>query len=89
MNKADLILALADQENLSHVEAEKAINGALELIKKALIAGEEVKLSGFGIFAKKERPARVGTNPSTREKIVIPASKSVTFKPSKALKAEL
>jgi DNA-binding protein HU-beta len=48
--------------------------------------GEKVQISGFGIFEVKEREARVGRNPRTKEAIEIPASKAPAFKPSKALK---
>jgi DNA-binding protein HU-beta len=45
-----------------------------------------VQLSGFGIFEVKEREARVGRNPRTKETIQIPATRTPVFKPSKALK---
>lgn len=89
MNKADLIAAIVAKGILSHRDAETAIDEALEIMEEALAKGEAVKLSGFGIFEKKERAARTGTNPSTRAKIEIPASNSVVFKPSKSLKEKL
>ena len=48
--------------------------------------GDKVQLSGFGIFEVKDRQARVGRNPKTKEAIEIPASRQPVFKPSKALK---
>ena len=45
-----------------------------------------MQLSGFGIFEVKEREARIGRNPRTKETIQIPASKSPVFKASSALK---
>jgi len=89
MNKAELIKAVADKAEVSTRDAEAVLDGVLELIANALVKGEAVKLSGFGTFEKKVRAARVGTNPSTREKIEIPASKSAVFKPSKTLKEKL
>ena len=41
---------------------------------------------GFGSFEVKERAARTALNPSTREKMNIPACKVVSFKAGKALK---
>ena len=52
----------------------------------ALENGEKVQLSGFGTFEVKEREARIGRNPHTKEAIEIPATKVPVFKPSKALK---
>lgn len=89
MNKADLIAAAALKADVSKSDAEKVIGVALELIEAALMRGEEVKLSGFGIFEKKSRAARAGTNPANGIKIEIPASATVSFKPSKGLKEKL
>lgn len=89
MNKAELIQAVAAKAEVSHVDAERVVDEVLALIEEKLVAGEEVKLSGFGIFSKKERAARNGTNPSNGAKIVIPAANSVAFKPSKTLKEKL
>ena len=89
MNKAELIKAVAEKAEVSTRDAEAVLDGVLDLISAALVKGEAVKLSGFGTFEKKERAARVGTNPSTRAKIEIPASKSAVFKPSKTLKEKL
>ncbi len=89
MNKAELINAVSELAEISKREAEKAVNAVFDEIEKALLKGEEVKISGFGIFEKKERKAREGSNPATHEKITIAASKTVNFKPSKALKEKL
>ena len=89
MNKAELIAAAAAKAEVSHRDAEAVIEAVLELIEENLVAGREVKISGFGIFEKKGRAARVGTNPSSGEKIEIPASNTVGFKPSKGLREKL
>lgn len=89
MNKAELIKAVAEKAELNLRDAEAAVDAAVDIVTDALINGEEVKISGFGIFAMKERAAREGTNPATQEKIHIDASKTVTFKVSKALKDRL
>jgi DNA-binding protein HU-beta len=89
MNKAELILEVAEKAELQKKEAEAAVEALLGLVEKALVAGDEVKISGFGIFEVKHRAARAGTNPSTGKKIKIPASKAVAFKPSKALKEKI
>jgi len=86
MNKAEIIKAVAEKAEVSTHDAEAVLNGVLDLMVAALLKGEEVKLTGFGTFEKKVRAARVGTNPANGEKINIPASNSVAFKPSKTLK---
>ena len=89
MNKAELVQAAAVKAEVSHRDAEIVFDAILEIIEEKLLAGEAVKVSGFGIFEKKERASRVGTNPATGEKIQIPAAKSVVFKASKGLKGKL
>lgn len=89
MNKADLIQAVSEKADVSHLDAENVIDEFLKLIEKAIVRGEEVKLSSFGIFEKKQRKERRGTNPSDGAHIIIPASATVSFRPSKNFKAKL
>ena len=62
------------------------LSAALDTISAALEKGDKVQLSGFGIFEAKERQARVGRNPHTKEPIDIPATRVPVFKASKVLK---
>ena len=86
MNKAELVTAVAEKAGLSKKDSEKAINAAFDAITDALVAGDKVQLVGFGAFEVKERNARVGRNPKTKEVIQIPASRVASFKVGKALK---
>lgn len=86
MNKTELIAAVAEKADLSKKDAEAAITATVDAITEALTQGEKVQLVGFGSFEVKERAARIGRNPKTKEAIEIPASKAPVFKPSKALK---
>lgn len=86
MNKADLINVLAAKNAISKKDAEKAVNGVLDLIAEALKNGEKIQIMGFGSFEVKTRAARTGKNPATGETIKIAASKAVVFKAGKALK---
>ena len=83
MNKTELVAAVAEKTGMSKKDSEKAVNAAFDSITEALVAGEKVQLVGFGAFEVKERNARVGRNPKTRE---IPASRVASFKVGKALK---
>jgi len=86
MNKAELIAAVAEKSGFSKKDAEKVLNSTLETITDALKAGEKVQMVGFGAFEAKERAARMGRNPKTKEEIEIPASRVPVFKAGKALK---
>ena len=67
MNKAELVAAVAVKTDLSMKDSEKAVNAAFEAITAALVGGDKVQLVGFGAFEVKERNARVGRNPKTKE----------------------
>ena len=86
MNKAELVSAVAEKTGMSMKDSEKAVNAAFDTITEALAAGDKVQLVGFGAFEVKERGARIGRNPKTKEEIEIPASRVASFKVGKALK---
>ena len=86
MNKTELITIAAENAGLTKKDTERVLNAAIDAITAALVKGEKVQLSGFGTFEIKEREARIGRNPHTKEAIEIPATKVPVFKPSKALK---
>ena len=89
MTKVELVNAVAAKAGLSKKDSDKAVSAVLDAITETLAAGEKVSLVGFGTFEVKERAAREGINPRTKEKIIIPASKLPSFKAGKALKEEV
>ena len=86
MNKAELIAAVAEKTGMSKKDTEAVIAATLNTITEALAEEEKVQLVGFGSFEVKKREARTGLNPTTLEKIELPASKAPVFKAGKALK---
>lgn len=86
MNKAGLVAAVAEKTGMSRKDSDKAVNAALDSVIEALAAGEKVQLVGFGYFEVKERRARMGINPQTKEPMEIPASRAATFTAGKAMK---
>ena len=86
MNKTDLIAITAEQTGMTKKDTERCINAAIDAITAALVKGDKVQISGFGVFESKTREARVGRNPRTKEEIEIPATRVPQFKASKALR---
>ena len=86
MNKTELIAVAAENAGLTKKDTERVLNAAIDAITAALLKGEKVQLSGFGTFETKDREARIGRNPHTKEAIDIPATRVPAFKASKALK---
>ena len=86
MNKQDLVKLVSEKTGITKEAAGQAQKTVIEAIASALEKGDSVSLIEFGSFKVIDRAAREGRNPSTGEKMQIPASKAVKFTPSKALK---
>ena len=86
MNKTELVAAIAEKANLTKKDSEAALVAMVEAVTEALAKGDKVQVIGFGSFEVKNRAARTGRNPKTKETIEIPASKAPVFKAGKALK---
>ena len=69
MNIVALIIPLSD-----------AYKAFVATVAEALKNGEEVALAGFGTFKVKNKAARKGINPQTKQVITIPATKAPSFK---------
>lgn len=89
MNKTNLTDEVVKLTGLKKKDADLAVNAVFAKIEEALKAGEKVQIVGFGTFEVKERAARKGINPATREEITIPASRRLNFTVGKTLKASL
>jgi len=89
VNKNDLVTKLAERTGLSKMDAQKAVDGVFEVVTEALKAGDEVRITGFGVFVVSSRAGGKGRNPQTGEEIVIKASKAPRFRAGKPLKDAL
>lgn len=86
MNKTELIAEVAKKADISRKDAEQAVTAMLNTIIEEVAEGREVRIVGFGTFECRERKERMGTNPHSLDKIVIPASKVPAFKAGKGFK---
>ena len=89
LTKAQLAEMLFEQIGLNKRESKDMVDAFFDLICARLIAGEEVKLSGFGNFQMRVKAPRPGRNPRTGELIPIAARRVVTFHASQKLKDQL
>ena len=85
MTKAEMSVKLAEAAGLSKAEAGRVIDHFTEVIAQAMLREEKITLAGFGTFSVARRAQREGRNPKTGDKITIPASKIVKFKPGRRL----
>lgn len=86
MNKTELVAAMAAKTGVSKKDTEAVLNAFIETVQEAVKADDKVQLVGFGTFETRERAAREGINPLTKEKIQIAACKVPAFKVGKAFK---
>ena len=86
MNKAELIASAAEKTGFSKKDAEKVLNALLDSIKTEVAGKNKVQIIGFGTFETRERAARKGKNPRTKEQINIAASTVPVFKAGKGFK---
>ena len=87
MNKAELIEEVALQLDLSKRQVAEVVEAFLDETKKAVAGGDRVAISGFGIFERAERNARLGRNPRTGETVKIKATKLPKFRAAAEFKA--
>ena len=86
MNKPEFVAAVSEKTGLSRKDTERTVNAMLDTIAAALLSGDRVQFSGFGIFETKLRKARIGRDPHTKLPMQIEETKVPSFKPSKVLK---
>jgi len=75
---------------LEKQDAEAITREALETIKATLAAGEDVKVSNFGTFVVRRKPARIGRNPKNPvDEVTIEARRVVVFRPATELRLKV
>ena len=86
LTKAELAELLFDKLGLNKRESKDMVEAFFDIIHATLVAGEDVKMSGFGNFNIRRKAPRPGRNPRTGEAIPIKARNVVTFHASHKLK---
>ncbi len=66
--------------------SKRVVDAVFDTITSTMARGEEVSISGFGVFAVKKAAARQGRNPKTGQTITIAASIKPKFRAGKGLK---
>jgi DNA-binding protein HU-beta len=87
VKKNQFIQTMAEKLNVSKKQAAEWLDVFQAEVIKAMRMGDgKLNLSGFGVFKKVDRPARMARNPRTGEMVQVKASKKAKFVPAKALK---
>lgn len=86
MHKHTFIKQVARESGLSQTVVTQVLAAAVRVIARALARGEKVVWTGFGTFEVRQRSARHGINPQTRQHIVIGATRTPGFTASSTFK---
>ena len=80
LTKAEMADHLSEKSGINRREAKQMVETFFDEISQALIAGNQIKLSGFGNFELRDKRQRPGRNPKPGEEIPISARRVVTFR---------
>lgn len=86
MTQKEIYEVVAQECGVTQKATKEIVDSFLLKVASQLAEGEKVQLFGFGTFEVRDRAARSGINPLTKEPMDIAAKKVPAFKPAKALK---
>ena len=89
ITKEKLTILLQDRLGISRQESRQLVERFFKIMKDTLTQGEDLLVSGFGKFSVRQKKARRGRNPQTKENLTISARKVVVFKASGVLRQRL
>lgn len=94
MNKTDMIKVvcgkLAEKDvKVSQKAMGEYVDTVVEVIKDAIMSGEDVKIAGLGAFTVVDRPERTCRNPQDGSIITVSAHRAPKFKFSSVVKDSL
>ena len=89
INKSDLIESVAERAHLSKKDARAAVDSCFDAIVEAILNGDEINVTNFGVFEPKLRKSREGTHPKKHTPLTIKEAHSVSFRLAKELKAKI
>jgi DNA-binding protein HU-beta len=89
VSTSQLVDDIAERTGMSKAQSKQAITAVVEALSEHLSKGNRIQLSGLGTFEVRDRAAREATNPRTREKVQVPATKAVGFRAASQLKSRV
>jgi integration host factor subunit alpha len=89
LTKEKIIDSIYNQVGLSKNQSRRVVESLLGLIKQTLVRGESLLVSGFGKFVVKDKAARRGRNPQTKEDLQLRARRVVVFRTSGVLRRKI
>ena len=89
LTKNDLMNAMHDRLSLRKCKSLDLLESLLEIMKKTLESGEDIRISGFGKFSVKDKRERRGRNPQSGEDLMLESRRVVTFRCSEVFRDKI
>ncbi len=89
MNRSELIDQVAETLGAGRSQATRAVETVFQAISSAVAKGERVAISGFGVFEKRDRPARTARNPATGESVKVKKTSVPAFRAGQGFKDQV
>jgi len=89
LTKEKITDSIYNQVGLSKGQSRRVVESLLEIIKQTLAREDDLLISGFGKFVVKDKAARRGRNPQTKEDLKLKARRVVVFRTSGVLRRKI
>jgi DNA-binding protein HU-beta len=87
LNKSQFIEAIAERLGGDKKAAGAAVDAFVQTVYANVVKGEKVSITGFGIFERRDRAARVARNPRTGESVRVKKTSAPAFRAGAEFKA--
>ncbi len=86
MKRSDIIRTVQVQfKNMRAADAAMMLDTVVEEMISAIVDDNRIEIRGFGSFQARKHSTKNGYNPTTGEIMLVPAGRTVLFKPSRDL----
>ena len=89
LTKDKLVTRLQTQLGLTKQESRQAVERLFEVMKDTLANGKDLLISGYGKFSVRQKNARRGRNPQTKEALMLAPRRVLVFKASGVLRKRI
>jgi len=89
LTKDKLVANVQTQIGMTKPESRQIVERLFAIMKTTLTDGEDLLISGFGTFMVRQKNARRGRNPQTKEALMLKARKVLVFKTSGVLRKKI
>ncbi len=86
MNKSQLVETIAERTRLPANEVAVVIDAFIDTVRRKVVQGEKVVLSGFGTFHRQARARRTARNIWADQPITVKPTNVPAFRPGKPFK---